>query len=111
MTVDPGEMRAEISIIRRDVSINGNGYPSFTDTVVRTCRAKFSQTSGTEIIKSNADFAELKVRFLVRWTSTPIERRMLVKYSDAEYEIKYINSYGDSKKYVELWCELLTQKG
>lgn len=109
--IDPGEFKAEIQIISKTPTYNENGYPIYSETLVRRCRARFSRSSGTELIKANADFAEVKVRFLIRWSPTPIDRRMIVRYKDNDYEITYINDYGDSRQYVELWCTLLTQEG
>ena len=73
------------------------------ETVVRRPWAQFSQTSGTELTKANADMSEVMVRFLIRWSSTPLSRKMVVRYAGDDYEIEYINGYGDSREYVELW--------
>ena len=62
-------------------------------------------------MKNNADFARLKVRFLIRYTAKAIDRKMLVRYAGKDYEIVYINGYGDARKYQELWCERLTMEG
>ena len=81
------------------------------ETVVRRPWAQFSQTSGTELTKANADMSEVMVRFLIRWSSTPMSRKMVVRYAGDDYEIEYINGYGDSLEYVELWCRRLTLEG
>lgn len=104
MRVNAGELNKRIRIIRRIVTKDADGYDTPKDEVVHTCWAKFSQTSGTEIVRANSDFGQERVRFLIRWTRTPIDRKMLVCYGGSEYEIQFINDYGDSHEYIELWC-------
>lgn len=112
MTVNAGELNKRIKIIRRQASVDADGYEKDpTEETVHTCWAKFSQTSGTEAVKNNAGFAQLKVRFLIRYTSKTIDRKMLVHYAGTDYEIVYINGYGDSRTYLEIWCERLTMEG
>lgn len=111
MNVNPGELDKRIQIINKAQEMDADGYCTETETVVHSCFAKFSQTSGSELVKNNADFANLKVRFLIRYTSKTISRKMLVRYGGEDYEIEYLNGYGDSKEYVEIWCSKLTQGG
>ena len=54
--------------------------------------------------KAGADFGEVRVRFLIRYTRKPIDRKMFVRYRGKDYEIEYINDYGDSHQYMELMC-------
>ena len=109
MHVDAGELDKRIEIVREDRTKTANGYDEIT--VVHRCWAKFSQTSGTELIKANADFGEEKVRFLIRWTGKAIDRKMVVRYGGSRYEIEYINDYGDGHQYIELWCKWLSRDG
>jgi hypothetical protein len=51
------------------------------------------------------------VRFLIRWSDTMLTRKMVVRYNGADYNIEYINGYGDSMEYVELWCSRATLEG
>ena len=55
--------------------------------------------------------SEVKARFMIRWSRTKLSRKMIVRYGGNDYQIEYINPYGDSKEYVELWCSLLTMEG
>ncbi|MCI7735163.1 MAG: phage head closure protein [Dysosmobacter sp.] len=111
MEVNAGELNKRIKIIKVTKSKDKDGYETVTETVVRAPWAKFSQTSGTELVKANADMSEVMVRFLIRWSSTPMSRKMVVRYAGDDYEIEYINGYGDSREYVELWCRRLTLEG
>lgn len=111
MEVNAGELNKRIKIIKVTKSKDKDGYETVTEMVVRAPWAKFSQTSGTELVKANADMSEVMVRFLIRWSSTPMSRKMVVRYAGDDYEIEYINGYGDSREYVELWCRRLTLEG
>lgn len=104
MFVEAGELNKRIQIIRLDETRDADRYPVTKETVVHSCWAKFSQIKGTEAIKANADFTDLKVRFLIRWPQVTIDRKMIVRYNGADYEVEYVNGYGDGRRYIELWC-------
>ena len=108
MNVNPGELDKRIQIISKSKEMDADGYYTEAETVAHTCWAKFTRTSGTEMTKANADFAEVKARFLIRYTKAAIDRRMIVRYGGADYEIVYINDYEDAHEYTEIWCNLLT---
>lgn len=112
MYVNAGELNKWISIFQKP-ELEEDGYlPDDPEPVlVHACWAKFSQTSGTELVKNNADFGETKVRFLIRYTRKPIDRKMFVRYGKKDYEILYINPYGDSGEYMEIWCKRLSLEG
>lgn len=105
MYVDAGELNKRIGIYRKPEP-EADGYlPEGAEPeLVRRCWAKVTQTSGTELLKANADFGEVKVRFLARWSRVEIDRKMFVRYRGGKYEILYINPYGDSREYLEIWC-------
>lgn len=104
MYVDAGQLNKRIQIIQLAAEKDADGYSVSGETVVHRCWAKFSQISGTEAVKANANFADLKVRFLIRWPQVAIDRKMIVRYNGANYEIEYVNGYGDSRQYLELWA-------
>lgn len=106
MYVNAGKLDKRIAIYRQPQSGPGGYLPESAEPeLVRKCWAEYSQTSGTEMVKANADFGEVKARFLIRYTRTAIDRKMLVRYAGNDYEILYINPYGDSREYLELWCK------
>lgn len=111
MVVDAGELNQRIQIIRVATVQDSEGYRTRTETVIRTPWARFSQTSGTELLRSGADLSEVHGRFLVRWTRIPLSRKDLVRYRGQDWEIEYINPYGDSREYVELLCKRTTLEG
>lgn len=106
--IDPGELNKRITILRITGQKDAAGYLAGGPLLVpvRECWAKFTRTSGSEKEKNNADFAEIRVRFLIR---TPpkdvvIDRKMLVEYNEHLYGIEYTNDYGDEGQYTELIC-------
>ena len=113
MFVDAGELNKRIKIYRRTETDDEEGYlsPPSDPELVHSCWAKFSQTSGTELVKADADFGEEKVRFLIRYTRKPIDRKMFVRYAGSDYDIEYAHDYGDSHQYIELWCVWRSREG
>ncbi len=111
MNVNPGELKRKIEIIMRESNPDSDGYGTrCVEKVIHQCHAKFSRTSGTEIQKADTDFSEIKARFLIRYTQTPIDRRMFVRYRQELYEIVYLNDYGDEHEYIEIWCKKLSME-
>lgn len=108
MYVNPGELDKKIQIVQFISSgTNSNGFPiPPTEKIIRKCWAKVSNTSGSEIIKANSEFADAKKRFLIRFTETEINTDMIVRYKGKDHDIKYVNPYGDSKEYTEIWTDL-----
>lgn len=109
--VDSSRLNKRIQIIRVTTERDADGYEVRRESVIRSPYAQLSQVSGTELVKNEASMADVKVRFLIRWTETPLSRKMIVRYKGEDYQIEYINSYGDSMEYVELWCSRLTLEG
>lgn len=109
MYVNPGELNKQIQIIQMLSSgTNKNGFPlPSAEKVVRRCWAKVSNSSGTEIVKVNSEFAEAKKRFLIRYTDIEINTDMIIRYNGKDHDIKYINPYGDSKEYMEIWTDFI----
>ena len=111
MNIDTSRLNKRIQIVRVRVDRDADGYERRTETVIRSPWGQFSQPSGTEALKNGADLGEIKGRFLIRWTATPISRKDLVRYNGQDWEIEYINPYGDSREFVELICKLQTLGG
>lgn len=105
MYVNPGELNKKIQIVlKKSEGTNQNGFPlPPVEKVIRTCCAKVTNTSGSEIIKANSEFSDTKKRFLVRYSIVDINTDMIVRYKSKDYDIEYINPYGDNKEYLEIW--------
>lgn len=110
MKVNIGSLNKRISIVRRTVERDADGYETVQDNVVHTCWAQFTRKSGAETIRENADFGQTKARFLIRSVRTKIDRKMIVKYAGDEYEIEFVNEYGDSHQFTELMCVRTTRE-
>lgn len=111
MQINPGELNKKIAIYGKSTATDADGYPILTPVLFHSCWAKFSRTSGTEVAKVNADFSDVKVRFLIRYTKKAISRKMIVKYGGEDYEIEYLNDYEDGHQYIEIWCSRVTNDG
>ena len=102
-TVQAGELNRRIQIISVTAEQGEDGfYSDVRERLIHGCWAKVSFTSGTELVKANADFGEVKARFLIRYTTKPLDRSMFVRFEGREYDITYINDYA-GRKYREIW--------
>lgn len=106
MNVDPGQLKKKIQIIKRVETVDADGYRTYTETVVHTAYADFSRKSGKEVYEYHADFSEVRARFLIRYTKKAIDRKMIIRYAGNDYEIEYVNDYGDTREFIELWAVL-----
>ncbi len=107
MNINPGTMNKKIEIIQiTQGGQNESGFESDPkEKIIRKCWAKVTNTSGTELVKANAEFAEAKKRFLIRWSQEELSTDMIVRYGGKDYDILYINNYQDGKEYTEIWAE------
>ena len=111
MRVNAGELNRRIQIIEVTAEQDADGYyGNKREELVLGCWAKVTFTSGTELVKANADFGEVKARFLIRYTRKPLSRKMFVRHEGREYEITYINDYG-GRKYMEIWGTWKSREG
>ena len=111
MRVNAGKLDKRITILRTIKNQDADGYWTETTEPVHACWAQFSRTSGKELAQNNADYTEILARFLIRYTSKPIDRKMIVEYAGDRYEIAYINDYGDQNDYMEIVAKRLTLEG
>lgn len=111
MRLNAGKLNKRIQIVSVEKQKDADGYWTESDKPVHSCWAQFSRTSGKEIRQNDADYAEISVRFLIRYTRTELSRKMVVLYRGDRYEIEYINNYGDSNDYIELIAKQLTLEG
>lgn len=112
MHVDAGKLSKRIQFLRKTTEKDADGYdvPGEPE-LVRETWAQYSQTSGTELVRAGAEFGEAKARFLVRYYDDIQDRRLTIHYDGRDYDILYLNAYGDEKTYTEYWCERYTQEG
>lgn len=111
MRVNAGKLRKQISIVQIVKTKDADGYWTSEDVPVHATWAQFSRTSGKEAARNDADYGEIMARFLIRWTSKIISRKMIVLYGGDRYEIQYVNDYGDRHEYIEIIAKLETMEG
>ena len=108
MYVNPGELNKWIDIIK--ISSGGRDKDGFeiepAEEIIRSCSAKITNMSGSEIYKSGSEFSDVKKRFLVRYSDVTINTDMSVRYAGKNYDIEYVNPYNDGKEYIEIWTKI-----
>lgn len=104
MNVNPGELNKKIKILKIEPgSKDEDGFPvAEKEITVRETWAKVTNQSGNNLIQANTEFAEVTKRFLVRCTKTKINTDMFIRYRKSDYDIRYINNYGESDEYLEI---------
>ena len=110
-TVQAGELNQRIQILRSFYSEpDPEGYREWQEELVLGCWAKVSFVSGTEMVKANSDFGEVKARFLIRYPDKEIDRKMTVRYRGRDYAVTYVNDYA-GQKYLEIWGTWQSREG
>ena len=93
--------------MRYEIQKDLDGFENKEEITVLNTWAQVTNTSGTEILRSNSDFSEVKTRFLMRTSKTEINKDMYIKFRGNIYNIVYINDYSYDKKYTEIIAELV----
>ena len=106
MNINPGELNKRIKFVTTTNGTDENGFPIPEETIHHECWAKVSNTSGSEIIKANAEFSEVKTRFLIRYTKKAIDRVWMIIFGGNSYDITYTNDYEFSHEYIEIFATL-----
>ena len=109
MLVNPGNFNKRIKIIKYKIQKDADGFEEKTEDVVLVTWAQVTNVSGTEILRSNSDFSEVKTRFLMRTPKIKLDKDMVIKFDGSAYNIVYINDYGYNKKYTEIIAELVSK--
>ena len=104
--VNAGNLNKKIEIIEFKETKDKHGFPAKNEILVLKTWAQITNISGTELIKSNSDFAETKTRFLIRTPNKVIEKDMFIKFRNNFYNIIYFNNYNFKDKYTEIIAEL-----
>lgn len=101
-----GKLDKRIQIVKFvSGGVDEEGYDSdVVEELVWECWAQVSQTSGTELIKADAELSDEKKRFLIRYAPISIHSDMSIRYKGEDYNILLINTYGDNHEYTEIWC-------
>ena len=105
MLLNPGNFKKKIKIIKFEQAKDSDGFPENKEIVVLRTWAQVTNTSGTELERSNSDFSEVKTRFLIRTPKIILDKDMFIKFAGNIYNIIYINDYSYDKKYTEIMAE------
>lgn len=109
MYVNAGNLNKKIEIIRLEETKDKDGFPIKKETVILKTWAQVTNISGTELIKSNSDFSEIKTRFLIRAPKKNINKDMFIKFNQNSYNITYVNNYNFKGEYTEIIAELVVK--
>ena len=107
MQINPGNFNKKIEIMRYEIQKDLDGFENKEEITVLNTWAQVTNTSETEILRSNSDFSEVKTRFLMRTSKTEINKDIYIKFRGNIYNIVYINDYSYDKKYTEIIAELV----
>lgn len=64
MLINPGNFSKRIKIVKYEIQKDPDGFEQKVEIVVLMTWAQVTNTSGSEILRSNSDFSEVKTRFL-----------------------------------------------
>lgn len=107
MQINPGNFNKKIEIVQYTLTKDSDGFEVKTETSILKTWAQVTNTSGTEILRSNSDFSDVKTRFLMRSPKVTLNKDMVIKFSGNVYNITYINDYSYDKNYTEIMTELV----
>ena len=65
MLINPGNFDKKIAVIKFESRKDSDGFEEKSEVVVLLTWAQVTNISGTEILRSNSDFSEVKTRFLM----------------------------------------------
>jgi SPP1 family predicted phage head-tail adaptor len=107
--VNAGNFNKKIEVIEFKETKDKDGFPIKNEVLVLKTWAQITNVSGTELIKSNSDFAQIKTRFLVRTPKKTIKKDMFIKFRNNFYNITYVNNYCFKDQYTEIIAELVVK--
>ena len=109
MQINAGVFNKKIQVIRYEITKDSDGFETKTEITVLNTWAQVTNISGTELLRSNSDFSEVKTRFLIRTPKSEITKDMVIRFAGKTYNIIYINDYSYDKKYTEIITELVVK--
>lgn len=107
MQVNPGIFKKKIEIIEYEIKKDADGFEIKTEILVVATKAQVTNSSGTELQRSNSDFSETKTRFFIRTPKQKLDTKMMIKFDGEIYNILYVNDYSYEKKYTEIMAKLV----
>ena len=106
MYINIGKLNKKIKIYEDIKTKDSDGFEETSEFLLLSTWAQVTNTSGTTIIKSNADFEDVRTRFLIRTPKFEITHDMYIKFNNHRYDVLYANDYEEDKRFMEI----ITQK-
>jgi SPP1 family predicted phage head-tail adaptor len=100
-TPHPGELRHRIEIGRTENTVNENGYPEPTDTIVCTVWASVSDNSSRRIQAADSSVTEAGRLFVIRYRDD-LQPDMWVRFLAEKWTIAALDGYGYQRRYLGL---------
>ncbi len=100
-TPHPGELRHRIEIGKTENTVNENGYPEPTDTVVCIVWASVSDNSSRRFQTADSSVTEAGRLFVIRY-SNDIQPGMWVRFLNEKWTIAALDGYGHQRRYLGL---------
>ena len=97
----PGEARHRIEIGKTENTVNENGYPEPTDTVICTVWASVSDNSTRRFQAADSSVTEAGRLFVIRYRDG-IQPGMWVRYLNEQWTIATLDGYGHQRRYLGL---------
>lgn len=109
MQINPGNFNKKIKIVKYILTKDADGFETKEESTVLNTWAQVTNTSGTELERSNSDFSEVKTRFLIRTPKISLDKDMGINFLNEQYNIVYINDYSYDRKYTEIMAKLVSK--
>ena len=97
----PGQLRHMIEIGKTSNTVNENGYPEDTDTVICWVWAAAEDDSSRYFFAGGAETAERGLCFIIRWRED-IQPGMWVRWNQEKYTITKLGEYDFKRRYLKL---------
>jgi len=111
MSINIGQLNKRISIAKIVKNKDQDGYWTESYSVVHSTWARITESIGKEMLRNDADYSEVVTEFLIRRTSVPLSRKMVVLFEGHRYEIDYIGPYRKNSAFFYITAKLLTLEG
>lgn len=105
MNINPGKFNKKIEMVEYIIAKDNDGFSEREENIILKTWAQVTNISGTELIRNNSDFSEVKTRFLMRTPKIELDKDIEIKFKGNYYGITYINDYSYDKKYTEIIAE------
>ena len=102
----PGRLREVIEIGDTINTINRNGYPVATDSVVCTVCAEVEDVSSKWIYAADVEAAKRQTRYIIRWRSD-VREGMWVEHRGVRRTITGIGECDTVRRYMRLVTEVV----